>query len=71
MTKFVIDRIEDDFCALEDQDKKLISIEKSKFPDDIIEGDIVIFENGEYVFSKELTEKAREEMFKLQESLFE
>lgn len=71
MTKFVIDRIEDDFCVLEDQDKKLISIEKSKFPDDIIEGDIVIFENGEYVFSKELTEKAREEMFKLQESLFE
>lgn len=71
MTKFVIDRIEDDFCVLEDQDKKLISIEKSKFPDDIIEGDIVIFENGEYVISKELTEKAREEMFKLQESLFE
>lgn len=42
MKKVIIDRFEGDFAVCEDEDRKMINIEKSRLPEDAKEGTVLI-----------------------------
>jgi len=42
MKKVIIDRFEGDFAVCEDEDRKMINIEKSRLPKDAKEGTVLI-----------------------------
>lgn len=65
----IVDRIEGGVIILE-IDGKYKDIPLEKFPKDISEGDIVIYDNG-YKILREETNKRKNEMRKLLRSLFD
>jgi hypothetical protein len=42
MKKVIIDRFEGDFAVCEDEDRRMINIEKSRLPEDAKEGTVLI-----------------------------
>lgn len=58
MEKYVIDRIEENFFVLENEDGKVIDVEKILIPGGK-EGDVVAFEKGEYFVLEEETQKRK------------
>lgn len=56
---YVIDRIEGEYAVLYDDNKEKLDILKSQLYPDPKEGDWIVFENGEYKFDQELTDKMR------------
>jgi hypothetical protein len=69
--KCCIDRIEGDFFVLEDENKNFFSVKKTKLPLNAKPGDIVSYTDDVFVILEEETKRQKEEMFKLQNSLFE
>lgn len=65
----IVDRIEGAVIVLE-INGKYENIPLKKFPKDISEGDIVIYDNG-YKILKEETEKRKKKMEQLLKSLFD
>ena len=61
MKRYIVDRIEEDFVVLQDEDKKMSDIPKSIIPD-ANEGDVVIFKDGVYVVDEEETISRKEKM---------
>lgn len=57
--KYSVDRIEEGFAVCEDENGKLINIEKEKLPQNLSEGDIFLIKNGEAVILKEETQERR------------
>ena len=48
--KYVIDRIENDIAILEGlETRKIINVSLSKLPKNVLESDVLNFENGKYV----------------------
>ncbi|NLK70660.1 MAG: DUF3006 domain-containing protein [Clostridiales bacterium] len=66
----VIDRFEGDYAIVEDGNKH-IKLEKKNLPPDAKESDVLIFVDGKYIIDKEQTQKNKEEIIKLQNSLWE
>ncbi|MDE6762100.1 MAG: DUF3006 domain-containing protein [Oscillospiraceae bacterium] len=66
----IVDRIEDGFAVIETDDGH-IEVSRSSLADDVKEGDAVLFENGMYRKDIETTEKRRQEILKLQNSLWD
>ena len=66
----IVDRIEDGFAVIETDDGH-IEVSRSSLADDVNEGDAVLFENGTYRKDIETTEKRRQEILKLQNSLWD
>lgn len=66
----IIDRIEDGFAVIEDEDKHF-EVAVSEIAKDVREGDTVILENGVYIKDIASTEKLRSEILKLQNDLWE
>ena len=66
----IVDRIEGKNVVIEDGDKHF-NAEISLFDGDIREGDVIIERNGRYFSDSNATEKRREEIIKLQDSLWE
>lgn len=66
----IVDRIEGKTVVIEDGDKQF-NAEISLFDGDIREGDVIIERNGRYFSDSNATEKRREEIIKLQDSLWE
>ncbi len=56
MEKYILDRFEENLIVLVAKTGKIVNIEKSLLPD-ACEGDVVVFENGEYRIEKEETTK--------------
>lgn len=71
MKKFTVDRIEETKAILECENGDIISLEKSVLPKNIAEGDILYFEEGSYFFNEAETQKRRDKIKKLMDSLFE
>ncbi len=69
--KYVIDRFEDHFAVCEDEEGKMINIERAKLPENVKEGDIIFEdEEGFKIDSKEI-ESQKERIEKLADELWE
>lgn len=66
----LVDRIEDGIAVIETDDGR-IEVSRSELAPDVREGDAVLFENGVYRKDTDATEKRRQEILKLQDSLWE
>lgn len=69
--RYIIDRFEGNFAVCEAPDRTMATIERAVLPQDAAEGDILTFENGEYVLLKEETQKRREAIRKKMDALWE
>ena len=59
MKKYIIDRFEENFAVLEKEECGTIDVERNLIPEGK-EGDVVIFENGNYRVDSEETAKRKE-----------
>ncbi len=66
----IIDRFEGDYAIVEDGDKH-IKIERNNLPLDAKESDVLILIDGKYIIDIKQTKKIKEEIIKLQNSLWE
>ncbi|MDE7304203.1 MAG: DUF3006 domain-containing protein [Oscillospiraceae bacterium] len=66
----IIDRIDGNTAVIEDGDNRF-EVSRSELAPDVKEGDAVLFENGVYRKDTDATEKRRQEILKLQDSLWE
>lgn len=65
----IIERFEGEYAVIETDDG-YINIKRSILPDNCKEGDIITEENGNYQIEKDETDKRREKIKKLQNSLW-
>ena len=68
---FSIDRFERQIAALLPQDGAPVHVLRAKLPAGAREGDCVAFQDGAWRLLPEQTKQLREELFALQESLFD
>ncbi len=66
----IAERIEDGYAVIEDGGSR-IEVPASMLAEDVIEGDIVILSGGIYIADKNASAKARSEVIKLQNELWE
>ena len=68
--KYIIDRIENNMVICENQEtKKMENFDKSMFPEQIKDGDVVIRENDTFRIDEEETENRKEYIEKLMRKL--
>ena len=67
----IIDRFEGAFAVVEIKLGEYIKLERNKLPKIAKEGDCIIFSNGVYKIDETETKKRREEIIRLQRSLWE
>lgn len=66
----IIDRIDGNTAVIEDGDTRF-EVSRLELAPDVKEGDAVLLENGVYRKDTDATEKRRQEILKLQDSLWE
>ncbi|MBD5146473.1 MAG: DUF3006 domain-containing protein [Ruminococcus sp.] len=66
----IIDRIDGNTAVIEDGDNRF-EVSRSELAPDVKEGDAVLLENGVYRKDTDATEKRRQEILRLQDSLWE
>ena len=71
MKKFTIDRIESEKAVLECENGEFVTLDVKSLPKNIKEGDILNFEEGSYFLNSAETEKRKEKIKNLMNSLFE
>jgi hypothetical protein len=71
MKQFTIDRIEENKAVLECENGDCVSLELSSLPKNIKEGDVLCFEEGSYFLDAAETQKRKEHIKNLMNSLFE
>lgn len=69
--ELIIDRFEDEYAVCEDENKKILNINKSKIPKQAKEGDIIIYRNGTYILDKEKTLNRKKYIEELTKDLWE
>jgi len=63
--KYSIDRIENSLAVLQNiETLELIDVEIDKLPNDVTEGDILLYNDGEYTLDKDTTAKRKENIKK-------
>ncbi len=71
MKRFTVDRIEEDKAVLECENGECVTLEVKSLPKNIEEGDVLCFEENSYFLDKEETEKRRQKIKSLMDSLFD
>ena len=71
MKRFTVDRIEKDKAVLECENGECVTLEVKSLPKNIKEGDVLCFEENSYFLDKEKTEKRRQKIKSLMDSLFD
>ena len=71
MKKFTVDRIEEDKAILECENGDCVTLELKSLPKNIKEGDVLCFEENSYFLDKNETEKRRQKIKSLMDSLFD
>lgn len=71
MKSFILDRIECDKAVLECEDGKFVTLDIKSLPKNLSEGDALYFEKGSYFLDKTETERSKEKIKGLMDSLFE
>ena len=69
--ELIIDRFEDEYAVCEDENKKILNINKSKIPKQAKEGDIIIYTDGKYILDKEKTLNRKKYIEELKKDLWE
>lgn len=69
--KYVIDRFEGDFAVCEDEEGKMVNMDRKTLPIEAKEGDVIIFDCNVVSIDKEETTKRRKRINELAESLWE
>lgn len=62
--KFLIDRFEEDFAVLENEDKKLVTVKRDLIPENSSEGSVLLFNGTSYEADIERTKNERIENYK-------
>ena len=68
---FIIERFEDEMAVLENESGEHLVIIRKNLPHNAKEGDCLILKNGVYSVDSMLTKKRKEEIIRLQDSLWE
>lgn len=68
--KFIIDRFENEFAFLEDEQKEMIQIKSIDLPKGVRQGDVIILQHNIYTVDKEETIKRRESIKKMIDELW-
>lgn len=71
MKRFTVDRIEEDKAVLECENGDCVTLELKSLPKNIKEGDVLCFEENSYFLDKDETEKRRQKIKSLMDSLFD
>ena len=71
MKRFTVDRIENDKAVLKCENGECVTLEVKSLPKNIKEGDVLCFEENSYFLDKEETEKRRQKIKSLMDSLFD
>jgi hypothetical protein len=72
MKKLIIDRFEGQYAVCEQEDRKMVDIEKKLLPDEAAEGScIIIRDDGKILLDKNETGKRKDRISKLMDDLFE
>lgn len=71
MKRFTVDRIEEDKAVLECENGDCVTLEVKSLPKNIKEGDVLCFEENSFFLDKEETEKRRQKIKSLMDSLFD
>lgn len=71
MNKYILDRIEADVAILETEKGEFLNISSSLLPDNTNEGDVILFDNGEYTILSDETDKRKKRIKNLRNSLRE
>ncbi|MGN1433300.1 MAG: DUF3006 domain-containing protein [Ruminococcus sp.] len=71
MKKFTVDRIEEDKAVLECENGDCVTLEVKSLPKNIKEGDVLCFEENSYFLDEDETEKRRQKIKNLMDSLFD
>ena len=71
MKRFTLDRIEEDKAVLECENGECVTLEVKSLPKNIKEGDVLCFEENSYFLDKEETEKRRQKIKSLMDSIFD
>ena len=69
--ELIIDRFEAEYAVCEDENKKILNINKSKIPKQAKEGDIIIYIDGKYILDKEKTSNRKKYIEELTKDLWE
>ena len=69
MEKYIIDRFEGDFAVLEKEDGGTVDVKKELL-EGACEGDVIIFENGEYIIDAKETQMRRKNIEEKMRRLF-
>ncbi|MCD8025600.1 MAG: DUF3006 domain-containing protein [Clostridiales bacterium] len=71
MKKFTLDRIEGARAVLECENGECVSLDITSLPQNIKEGDVLVFEEGSYFLDKLETERRKEKIKNMMSALFE
>ena len=71
MKRYTVDRIEEDKAVLECENGDFVTLEVKSLPKNIKEGDVLCFEENSFFLDKEETEKRRQKIKSLMDSLFD
>ncbi|QNB44998.1 DUF3006 family protein [Thermanaerosceptrum fracticalcis] len=69
--KVIIDRFEGPFAVCEDEERKMINIEKEKLPKEAKEGSVLIIQGDEIEIDYNETENRKNRIKKMMDSLWE
>lgn len=67
----IIDRFEGSFAVCEDENRKMINIEKAKLPKEAKEGSVLIIQGDKIEIDHNETEKRKDRIKKMMGSLWE
>ena len=67
----IVDRFEEEYVVLEQEDKTTLDVERSKFPADIQAGDVVYLEGGRYLIDTEATIERAKKIQVMMDELWE
>lgn len=68
--QFIIDRFEGSLAVCEDENRRMINIERNKLPPEAKEGDVLCVDGGEYKVDAVATEAKKREVKRLAEDIW-
>ena len=71
MTTFSLDRIEEGIAVCESEDGEVLHVRAQSLPTGVREGSLLSFSDGQWTLLEAQTDRVRQKLFQLQESLFD
>ena len=68
--KYIVDRIENGFAVCETEEMEIVNISLDILPEDVKEGNVLVFSNGQYALLTDEEEERRKHILSLQDDIF-